>query len=173
MRALLPAVVLSLLLGMGIGAVAFDQHEPARRSLDTESPGFSLGTASGECGDLTPNAGWVHDVAAGEQYVVTLNATIVHDGSQTVWANVSRVLPHAYRIDLRTVPDERGDETRRKGPEDGECESTRVLLGTGLPTDHRRYEVSINGRTLLTVENDDTTPDLYPLPNPISANASD
>jgi hypothetical protein len=45
-------------------------------------------------------------------------------------------------------------------------------VSAGLPTDYRSFEVTIDGRTLLTVENEDTTADRYQLPNPINATTS-
>lgn len=79
-----------------------------------------------------------------------------------------------YRIALETVADGReaskatANDSRREG-----CRvATHVRLGTGLPTDYRQFDVTVNGRLLLTVENEDTTGDLYQLPNPVNATTS-
>lgn len=175
MEKLVPAVAVAFALGLvvgGVGGIGYGgAFTPTDAGPDPESPPYSLSTSGGTCLEPRPHAGWVHEVAVGDSFAVTLNATVVHDRGRTVAANVSRVMPGAYRIDLRTVTDDRGlaNESREKSPP-ADCRvATDLRLGASLPTDYRQFEVTVNGRTILAVENEDTTADLYQLPNPINA----
>ncbi|UPV74044.1 hypothetical protein M0R89_16080 [Halorussus limi] len=140
---------------------------------DFESPGFSLSKATGSCDGIDSDSGWVHDVAVGESFAVTLEATVVHDRNRTVTANVTHVAPGNYVVDLRTVPSDRADARRKKANASAgsvpDCASTRLSLGTSLPTDYEQFTVAMNGRTIRTVEYDGTVADLHRLPNPINA----
>lgn len=180
MTRLSSAVVAAFALGLITGAVGglgiggqFGPLDsgPAISAPDPESPPYSMSSSGANCLDVRPHAGWVHEVAVGDSFAVTLNTTVVHDRGQRVSANVSRVAPGAYRIDLQTVPEETrtSDEDQGKSPPEGCQMATDVRLGTSLPTDYQRFEVTVDGRTLLTVENEDTTADLYQLPNPVNA----
>ncbi|MFC4450334.1 hypothetical protein [Halorussus aquaticus] len=172
------AVAGAFVLGLVAGAIGWAGFGApvgtADSGPDAESPGYSLSTSGPDCLDVRPHGGWVHEVAVGESFAVTLNATVVHDPGRTVSANVSRTTPGTYRIALETVADGRevskaaANDSRREG-----CRvATHVRLGTGLPTDYRQFDVTVNGHLLLTVENEDTTGDLYQLPNPVNATAS-
>ena len=160
-------VVLGSIGGIGIGIG--DTDEPR----DFDSPGFSLSKSVGACGDVDPDSGWVHDVAVGESFAVTLEATVVHDWNRTVTANVGRVSPGRFLIDLRTVPADSAEAARKKANVSTEstsgCAATDLGLGTSLPTDYEEFTVAVNGRTLRTVEYDGTVADLHRLPNPINA----
>ncbi|WP_276301379.1 hypothetical protein [Halorussus lipolyticus] len=182
MERLTSTVVAAFLLGLVVGAVggfAFGGQlglldpGPTNSGPNPESPPYSL-SKSGGCLDVRPHAGWVHEVAVGDSFAVTLNATVVHDRGATVSTNVSRVAPGAYRIDLRTVSSEtvESDANRTKSPPEDCRVATDLRLGASLPTDYREVEVALDGRTLLTVENEDTAPDLYQLPNPVNATVS-
>ncbi len=169
-------LLLAFAAGILVGAVAIAAFQPPVQSgpvqpgPDSESPPFTIAMGGPNCLDSRHGSGggWVHEVAAGTSYAVTLNATVVHDRGEAVAANVSRTAPGGYAIDLRTVP--ATDDA--KSPS-GDCRvATRVELGASLPTDYREFRVTANGRTLLTVERDDTTADLYRLPHPVNASAS-
>jgi len=174
MTRLSSAVVAAFALGLVAGAVGGlgfgSQLAPTDAGPDPESPPYSLSSSGPDCLDVRPHAGWVHEVAVGDAFAVTLNATVVHDRDQRVSANVSRVTPGSYRIDLRTVPEtpRTSDAGKQKSPPEGCQVATDLQLGASLPTDYQEFEVTVNGRTLLTVENEDTTADLYQLPNPVN-----
>lgn len=170
------AFVLGALAGsvLGVGA-GFVDGPHSDDSAKFDPPGASLSKSVGECDDFESDSGWVHDVAVGESFAVTLDATVVHDPSRSVTANVSRSATGPIRIDLRTTP---ADEARENGTEAETdaaadertgCAATDLSLATSLPTDYEEFEVSVNGRTLRTVENDGTTADLHRLPTPINA----
>lgn len=171
-RAVAVAFALGLIVG-AVGGVSFTgESSPSDPGPDPESPPYSLSTSSG-CLNVRPHAGWVHEVAAGDSFAVTLNATVVHERSRTVVANVSRLAPGSYRIDLRTVADDRDSPNGiQKSPPDDCQVATDLTLGASLPTDYQEFEVTVDGRTILTVENEATTGELYQLPNPINATDS-
>lgn len=164
--AFLLGVLVGSVAGGGAGLVG-DPGPGAPEGVD--SPGASLSKSVGACGDVDPDSGWVHDVAVGESFAVTLDATVVHDRGRPVTANVSRSASGTFRIDLRTQVHGSGASTDDAG---STCTATHLTLGTNLPTDYEAFAVSVNGRTLLTVEYDGTTPDLHRLPNPINATAT-
>ena len=173
MKDVVPVVVAALVVGFAVGAIGSDVVSgPADSGPDPASPPLSLSWASVSCGERTPHAGWVHEVAVGKSFAVTLNGTVVHEPGRTVTANVSRITSRTYRIDLRTVPADRSTETKGRGTTTGDCTATKVDLGTSLPTDFERFHVTVNGRTILSVENEDTVGELYRLPNPINATDS-
>ncbi|WP_135825815.1 hypothetical protein [Halorussus ruber] len=169
--AVVPAFALGLVAG-AVGGLGFGgQLAPTDAGPDSGSPPYSLSSSGPNCPDVRSHAGWVHEVAVGDSFAVTLNATVVNDRDQRVSANVSRVTPESYRIDFRTVPETtRTSDAGEQKPPPGDCRvATDLQFSTSLPTDYREFEVTVNGRTLLTVENEDTTADLYQLPNPVNA----
>ncbi|UPW00088.1 hypothetical protein M0R88_16430 [Halorussus gelatinilyticus] len=174
------AVAVAFVVGTVVGAVGWVGFGAPLGQADSdpgpdpESPPVSVGKSGGGCLDTRANAGWVHEVAVGHSFAVTLNATVVHERGQTVDATVTQVTPGAYRIDLRTVAEEprTSDERKSESPPEGCRVATDLRLSASLPTDYRSFEVTIDGRTLLTAENEDTTADLYRLPNPINATTS-
>lgn len=177
MKRLVPAVALAFVLGVLVGGVGgvggvgvFDSGILDNDSSDeSASDAIPLvwGTGGPGCFDApTPNAGWVHEVAAGESYAVTLNATVVHERGERVEPNATEWADGRYRLDLRTVP----DDGRAKTPENCRAASS-LRIGMSLPTDYERLEIAVNGRTLRTIERENTVADLYQLPNPIDATA--
>ena len=178
MRKLLPAFVLVFLCGVivgGVGGLGSGLLAADEAPRDFDSPPLSLSKSSGSCADPKPHSGWVHDVAVGRSFAVTLNATVTHGPNETVTANVSSVAPGYFRIDLRTVPSDRSDAEKQKASDataESECVGTQLRLGTNLPSDYAQYEVAVDGRTLKVVEYDGTVADLHQLPNPIDGRDS-
>jgi hypothetical protein len=170
--ALFVGVVIGLLVGSGVlvGALPVQQ---AGNEDPYDDPGYSL-TRSIDCYEgPTPNAGWVHEVANGDHYGVTLNATIVHDPDREVSVDVSERAPGAYEIAILTAaPATDGGERMQRRLSACERAATDVGLATGLPTDYERAVVTVNSRELLSFENVDTAADLYQLPNPVNATAT-
>lgn len=177
-RVLAVAVAVAFLLGVFVGAVGGVETDFLGESRDSsafESPGLSLTKSFESCDDLDSDSGWVHDVAVGESFAVTLEATVVHDSNHTVTANVGRESRGIYHVDLRTVSgDGTAPRTKADAAEEpaGGCTATHLTLGTSLPTDYSEFAVTMNGRTVRTVEYDGTTADLHRLPNPINATRS-
>jgi hypothetical protein len=172
--ALLVGLVVGVVVGNGalVGAVV-PQSVGGDDPYDT--PGYSLSLGGPSCYDEpTANAGWVHEVANGDYYGVTLNATVVHAPDRRVTVDVSERTPDTYEIAIRTRASD-ADEDERAKQAVSECDrvATDVGVGTGLPTDYRRAVVTMDGRKLLSFENEDTAADLYRLPNPVNATATD
>ena len=138
---------------------------PVEMAPDPDDPPTSVTSAGPSChdGDVNPNAGWVHEVATGNSYTVTLNATVVHDAGTDVRASVEPRGGNGYELALRTVA---------ATPERAlDCERvrTRLEVGVSLPTSYQRLAVTLDGRELVSAAREDTTADLYPLPNPVDA----
>jgi hypothetical protein len=139
---------------------------PTDPGPDPEDPPFSTSAGTG-CfegeGDYSPNAGWVHEVAVGTSYAVTLNATILHDSGTVVQGSVEPLGDGEYELAIQVV--EATDDHGR------ECDTLDTTFGMGvsLPTDYESFVVTVDGEPVRRVENDAaTTADLYPLPNPIN-----
>lgn len=173
-RSTLALVALALLVGAVVGpTVGPLVSTGADHGPDPDSPPYSLSYGGATClaDAARPNAGWVHEVAAGRSYVITANATVAHGRGESVTANVGRVAPGTYEIALGTVPD--GANASEVRTPAGDCPvGTTVDLAANLPVGYERFDVTVDGRTVLTVENEDTAADLYRLPNPVGADGA-
>lgn len=164
------SIALAFLAGVLAGAVLLSAVPglaggPVETGPDPGNPPTSTASAGPSCYDGTanPNAGWVHEVGAGNAYVVTLNATVVHDSGTEIRADVNPRNGNEYELALRTVA---------VTPERAlDCERVRTTfaMGVSLPTDYERLVVTLDGRELVDARRTDTTADLYPLPNPLNA----
>ena len=170
------SVGMAFLAGVLVGGVLLTAFPlggggPSIAPPDPENPPVSVSMGGPSCWDaetdLNPNAGWVHEVASGVSYPVTLNATVVHPAGTEVDTSdspVTRRSPGVYEIAIRTTEAEDGGPTG--------CERVRTTLGiaVSLPTEYERLVVTAEGYDdpLVDAERDDTTADLYPLPNPIN-----
>jgi hypothetical protein len=164
------SIAMAFLAGILAGAVLLTAVPglaggPVEMAPDPDTPPTSVWMAGPSCddGEVNPNAGWLHEVATGNAYTVTLNATVVHDAGTEVEASVNRRSGNEYELAIRTV--ERTPERAQ------DCEQVRTTLGMGvsLPTSYERVVLTVDGRELLRASRTDTTADLYPLPNPIDA----
>lgn len=163
------SVGMAFLAGVLVGGVlltAFPLGGPADTGPDPDNIPASVATAGPSCfegeTDVNPNGGWVHEVAAGTSYAVTLNATVVHDAGTELDVRVARVgETDTYAVTIDPVDGE-------SPPGDCERVRSRLDVGASLPTSYERLEVRAAGETLVDAERDDTTADLYPLPNPIN-----
>lgn len=138
---------------------------PVDTSPDPENPPFTTSSGGPSCfdGEVSSAGGWVHEVAAGDAYAVTLNATVLHEPGTEVRGTVTPRSGDEYELALRTVS---------TTPERSfECDRVRTTfaMGVSLPTSYQRLRVTMNGRELLRTTRDDTTADLYRLPNPLNA----
>lgn len=166
-RALHPvyqALGISLLVGLLLGllvapAVGIGGGGSSSVGPDPEDPSYTFSVGGGCYEGPREHSGWVHTVAFGRGYPTTLNATVVHAPDETVRANVTRAPDGSYELALRTVPD---DDARCDGL--GESE---VGLGTTLA--RPEFVVTLDGRTVLAVNQAETTANLYPLPQPLNA----
>ena len=168
----LRSVGLGFLAGILVGAVLMTALPgpaggPSETGPDPADPPYTTARAGPTCvdGGANPEAGWVHEVAVGDAYAVTLNATVVHDAGTELRASVVPRRGGAYELALGTasVTPERSVECPRV--------RTDFEMAVSLPTSYRELRVTLNGRTLVRATRDDTTADLYPLPNPVDASA--
>ncbi|WP_311170356.1 hypothetical protein [Halobellus ordinarius] len=138
---------------------------PVESGPDPQNPPYTTASGGPSCfdGDVTPNAGWVHEVAVGDSYAVTLNATVVHEPGTEIRADVIPRSGNGYELALRTesVTPDRSFECERV--------HTEFSIAASLPTSYQRLIVTMNGRELVGATREDTTGDLYPLPNPLNA----
>ena len=163
------SVGMAFLAGVLVGGVlltAFPLGGPVDTGPDPDNVPATVSMAGpgcvGDTVDVNPNGGWVHEVAAGTSYAVTLNATVVHDAGTELDVGVRRVGDtdtYAVRIDAVDGEAPPGDCDRVR---------TRLEVGASLPTSYERLEVRADGELLVDAARDDTTADLYPLPNPIN-----
>jgi hypothetical protein len=163
------SIGMAFLAGVLVGGVvltAFPLGGPAETGPDPDNVPQTASFAGPSCVEDTvevnPNGGWVHEVAAGTSYAVTLNATVVHDAGTELNVRVARVgETDTYALTVDAVDGE-------SPPDECETVRTRLEVGASLPTSYERLEIRAGGETLVDAERDDTTADLYPLPNPIN-----
>jgi hypothetical protein len=101
-------------------------------------------------------------MANGETYAVTLNARVVHPPGTALATNVSFRPSGTYEVAIRTTPDERAEKADR------DCRR-RTDLSVGTPLEYPEFVVTLNGRELLSVNQEETDANLYPLENPLNA----
>lgn len=164
------SIAMAFLAGVLAGAVLLTAvpglaDSPVETTPDPDDPSMSTSSGGPGCyeGEANPNAGWVHEVATGTAYAVTLNATVVHDAGTELRASVERRSGNEYELALRTV-----SVTSERSLD---CERVRTTfeMGVSLPTSYERVVVTTNGRELVSAGRTDTTADLYRLPNPVNA----
>jgi hypothetical protein len=167
-RLLLTGLALGLLFGFLAGTVlTADATTPDATDAPGDSPPLSFSRAGPSCLDsLESDAGWVHVVASGQRWSVTLNATVVHPPGSTVNVNVTKQQTGNYEIALRTVEAADGKTQSRN------CRyASRLSLATGL--DSPEFSVTLDGRLVREVDQDETVANLYPLPNPVNVTAGE
>jgi hypothetical protein len=137
---------------------------PAQPGPDPENPPYSTYSGGPSCfdGEVNSNAGWVHEIAVGDSYAVDLNATIVHDAGTVVRADVIPRSANGYELALRTAS--------ATADRPYNCDRVRTTFGmaVSLPTSYEELIVTMNDRELVRATREDTTGDLYPLPNPLN-----
>lgn len=161
-RALLLGLLIGVLVGSAMsGPLAASTHSP---SPDPDDPPTSVSMAGPSCYDGSREAvGWLHVVANGETWAVTMNATVVHPAGTEIDVTVSRRPTGDYEIALDTV-----GTARDRSPADGECRASTTLdVATALS--RPSFLVTVDGRTIRSVEQDETVANLYPLANPVDA----
>lgn len=134
-----------------------------------DSPGLAYSESSGPFrGGEEAHSGWVHIVGDGRSADLTFDARFC-TALGVIEPTLRRSVPGEYVLGFETSNDV-GDETSVQ-PSDGErpCTSgTRIVGGANVPNDWRTLVVSVDGVELETIERSGTTPELRPLPDPIS-----
>ena len=157
---LLYVLAAGLLIGFVAGIVVSGANSAP---LDDSTLPTSVSSGGPSCYDgPRENVGWLHVIASGERWTTTLNATVVHPRGTDVTVNVSQRQPGDYEIALETV------QSNSLKFENESCRAaTTVNVATDLPDPD--FVVTMNGRPVREVDQEETTANLYPLPNPINA----
>jgi hypothetical protein len=138
---------------------------PVETGPDPENPPFTTSSGGPSCfgGEVNPAAGWLHEVAVGDAYALSLNVSVLHEPGTELRGTVTPRRGNEYELALQTVS---------VTPERSfECDRVRTTfeMAVSLPTSYQRVRVTMNGRELVEATRDDTTADLYPLSNPLNA----
>lgn len=161
-KTFLLGLVVGLLVGVSVGgAFTADAPEPAPNG---GQPPWSYSSGGPSCFDGPRNdIGWLHVMANGRTWAATMDATVVHPAGTEVEVNVSRRPPGSYEIAFETV-----ESTPEKAPSEEGCQlATNVNVATAL--EEPRFSVTVNGRAIRSVDQEETVANLYGLPNPINA----
>lgn len=147
-------VVVAFLVGALVGAGAVTVVFPAEQTV---SPTSSYAAATG-C--LAPDerapASWVVRVPSGDRTTFVFNRTFTHDpASVRVNASVETESEGDYVYRLTTEPDP--DAAEKEVPEDCTPRTTLDAV-VSVPSDYRTFTVVVDGRELVTIENDGSQP---------------
>ena len=160
-RLLLAGVIIGIVIGGPVGAAL--APGPLTSSSPDSQPSGTYSASSGCYDGGQRNNGWLYVAANGKTWVVSLNATILHPRSTEIELNVSQRPTDTYEIALTT--NETATEQSRSN--DGCRMATTVNIATGLAKPV--FDISINGRIVRSIDQDETTSNLYFLPNPLNA----
>ena len=167
-RALLHGLVLGLLIGALIGIGFTSGSIPLTSSGDESDrdPGLTYSRAGPSCFDgPNDNDGWLFVIANGRSWLVNANLTIVHPPGTEVAVDLTEHPTGVWEIGFKMVPT---TEQQQKPYSEADCQpATTVDLSTGLPEPN--FEISLNGRTIRRVNQDETVGNLYPLPRVVNA----
>lgn len=160
------ALLLGLIIGIVIGSVVGLPFTTGAQPSPSDSATPASYSYSTSCYDgPEENTGWLHIVASGETWTTTLNATIVHPRGTEVDLTVSQRSTDTYEIAFTKVevPSPSG---KPADPENCQL-ATTFTVATGLLEPD--LVVTVNGRTIQSVTQEETVANLYQLPNPINA----
>lgn len=158
--------LVGLLAGLIVGIVVglFAASAPASPAAADGPPPTVTSSAGPSCADGARNVtGWTHVMANGQTWAVTLNATVVHPPGTTVAVNVSRGPTGTYDVAFETVA-ATGDR-----PAIGEDCRLETTVNAATSLQEPEFEVTVDGRRVRAVDQDETVANLYPLPNPLNA----
>lgn len=164
-RTLIIGVSIGLIIGgmtvtaVPLGAPLQSEEEPTHQT--------SYSSAGPSCYDETQtNSGWLHVMANGESWAITLETTILHPKDEVVEFEITERPTGTYEIAFVTVE---SDSTTKRS--DKECRTaTTFTVATSL--ERPDFDVTFDGRTIHSVNQDDTMPELYQLPHPLNASNS-
>lgn len=157
---------MELAVGALVGAAAAGGAFTPSPGADVNERGPPTSVAKGgpDCYDgANDDGGRTHVVANGRTWAVTLNATVAHPTGTEGAVNVSLQPTGRYEIALTTVDAAGG----RKSPGSGCRAETTVNVATALQ--RPAFDVTVDGRTARSVDQDETVATLYPLPDPVNA----
>jgi hypothetical protein len=160
-RLLLAGVIVGLVVGGPAGAVL--APGPLTSPSPDNQPSGTYSASSGCYDGGQENNGWLYVAANGKTWAVSLNATILHPRDTEIEFNISQQPTDTYEIALTT--NETATEQSRSSDD---CRmATTVNIATGLA--EPVFDISVNGRIVRSIDQDETAANLYYLPNPLNA----
>lgn len=145
-HAFLLGALVGVLVGGLVVAAAAGWLLPAER---TTSPTASMTTATG-CHEDPTEGGWIGNVPVEDRAVVVFNYTLLHDVVDLdVRGDLRNPADGEYVYAISTAP----ATDSRKGEPSSDCQPrTRIEASVGLPREFDAFSVTIDGRTVATVE---------------------
>lgn len=145
-HAFLLGAAVGVLVGGLVVAVAAGWLVPADR---TTSPTASMTTATG-CHEDPSEDGWVGHVPVEDRAIVVFNYTLLHDAADVeVQGDLQNPAEGEYVYAITTAP--ATDSPKGSPPE--ECQPrTLIEVGVSLPREFGTLSITVDGRTLATVE---------------------
>lgn len=161
-RLLLVGVVVGLVVGGPVGVILAPGSVVSPQPTD-DTPAATYSSSSGCYDGSQKNSGWLYVAANGEAWAVSLNATVVHPRGTDIELNISQRPMGTYEIALNT-----NDTATDEPYSDENClVETTVDIATALSKPN--FVVSLDGRIVRSVNQDETVANLYPIPNPLNA----
>lgn len=149
-----------------IGEVATNRSEN-----DTNDLGLAISSSGPKCLHREDDiqSGWVHTVADGETYDMTFDVRISHGQGEEVEADLTTVSNSTEYVLGFAIEKQPEESSEQKQPiSESDCDpGTRLKGGGNIPDDFEMLRVSVNDRTLTTIEREGTFGTLHPLPDPI------
>jgi hypothetical protein len=159
-------LVFGLFIGLVIGGITVSAVPLSAPSQSTEAPSHqtSYSNTGPSCYDGNQsNSGWLHVMANGERWAITFDTTILHPEKKEVNLDVFERPTGTYEFAFKIVESDSTPE-----PRDEDCRiATTLTVVTAL--EKPDFVVTVDDRTVQSVDQEDTMPELYQLPNPINA----
>lgn len=172
LAAIAVAVVVALAVVVAIGLVVSPALAPNAASGDAANPsppsGLVLSSSGAHCLDTGSHDGWLYSVADGDHYNDAFNVTVRHAWGESATANVTGGVAGDYTLAVETA-----GTKRRPAVTTRSCAVGTTLVGAGtLPTNYSSVELTVDGRVVATIENDQTTPTLHRVDGAVRADGA-
>lgn len=160
-RLLLAGLFGGLIIGGAVGAVL--APGPLVSSAPDDQPSGTYSASSGCYDGGQENTGWLYVAANGKTWMVSFNSTIIHPPGTEIDLNVFQRPTGMSEIALTT----NATATEQSRSNDDCRMATTVNVATGLS--EPVFDISVNGRIVRSIDQDETAANLYFLPNPLNA----
>lgn len=155
------------LAGFAIGALLVGSafaFVPTQQTYDPQNPPASMATGTGCLPPDDADHGWVHETAAVDTRIVSVNLSVAHSTNETVQSTFETVGEKRYVLRLDVV-----DDPEAKGGEPS-CErgyGTTVEASASLPVDFASFALVVQDEQVFEMSApDETTPHHWDLPRP-------
>ena len=148
-------LVAVFVVGLLIGGVAVADVGARILTDESRSPTASMTTSTGTVAEnATLPASWVAQVPAGDESMVVLNYTYIHEvPSLDHRIAVEETAPGEYVVNVSATP---GDDGKADPPE-GQASRTHVEAVASLPSDYDAVTVRFDGHDLATLSNPESS----------------